>query len=68
MNLSKKFPEAYAIYDTGKWYGVCVEESFYFVDKQTEEIEKVLPRYDKEVLEIIEKSIPISYADDEDLD
>ena len=68
MNLFKKFPDAYAIYDVGKWYGVCVQESFYYVDKQSLEIEKALPRYDAEVLEIIEKAIPISYADDEDLE
>lgn len=63
MTIYNKYPNAYAIYDTGKYYGVCIQESFHFVDKNTLEIVKTLPRYDSEVLEIIEKAVPIYYAD-----
>ena len=65
-NLFDKYPSAYAIYDVGKYYGVCVEESFYFVDKESLEIVKTLPRYDNEALETIEKAIPVYFAEDED--
>lgn len=62
MKIYDKYPNAYAIYDIGKYYGVCIQESFHFVDKNTLEIVKTLPRYDREALEIIEKAVPIYYA------
>ena len=65
-DLIKKYPEAYAVYDIGKFYGVCIQESLYFVDKNNLEIVKALPRYDKEALEIIENAIPVWFAEDED--
>lgn len=63
-NLFSKYPDAYAVYDTGKYYGVCVQESFYLVDKQSLEIVESLPRYENDVLEIIEKAIPVYFNND----
>lgn len=58
------FPDAYAIYDVGKYYGICVQESFYLVDKTNLEVVKAMPRYEKEVVDLIEKAIPIDFAED----
>lgn len=64
--ILSKYPSAYAIYDVGQYYGVGVQESFYLVDKESYETVKTLLRYEKETLELIEKAIPIWFAEDAD--
>ena len=70
LNLFKKikqeYPALYAVYDVGKYYGVCVEESFYLLNKDTLQTEKSLLRYELEVIKLIEKSIPIWYGEESD--
>lgn len=60
------YPEANAIYDCGQYYGIAVSEDFYLIDKSSLETVKSLLRYEKEVIDLIEKAIPIYYDEDAD--
>lgn len=63
--ILKAYPSAYAVYDLGNYYGVANgDELFYIVDKTTLKPTKALMRYDHEVIELIEKAIPLWFADD----
>ena len=65
--ILEKYPGTYAIYDTGKYYGVArYKEAFYLVDKSNLNIVKRIARFSKECTDIIEKAIPIYYEQDED--
>lgn len=65
--LIKEYPAAYAIYDLGKYYGVAnSDERFCFVDKNSLKTVSVRMRYEKEVLDAINKAVPIWFAEDDD--
>lgn len=64
--ILKDYPSAYAVYDTGKYYGVATpDESFYLVNKDNYKTEIVLLRYQKEAIKLIENAIPVWFADDD---
>lgn len=64
--IVKEYPDAYAIYDIGSNYGVCVQELFFILNKDDLSEVDVLPRYDSKVLELIENAIPLWFAEDAD--
>ena len=64
-NLFEVYPDANAYYDVGKYYGVAMGEDFYLVDKKTLQIAEHKLRYESDVLEMIEKAVPIAYAEDD---
>lgn len=65
--LREEFPTGYAIYDLGSEYGlVNGDNSFCIIDKSTLETKEMMMRYEKECIALIEKSIPIWYAEDDD--
>lgn len=59
------FPSAIAIYDLGSHYGIAnSDELFFLANKETLEPDDTLMRYQSEAIDLINKAIPIWYADE----
>ena len=66
-DIRKQFPAAIAAYDLGEYYGIAnSDERFCIVDKQNLSIVSVAMRYDREVIDAINRAIPVWYAQDDE--